>query len=1086
MNEGIRYVEEFRAKDSADSPVESLSPPSGIVIDKNKNIIVADEFNHRLQIYDDAGNLINSFGRKGNGSGEFYYPKGIAVDSEGAFYVADCWNHRIQKFSPDWRFLSSFGSYGDAPGSFNEPYDIAIIERQVASLPLQVLSRGGKGIGYRIFVLDRCNHRIQVFDKNTNLSGIIGQRGTVIEEDLSELFDTPPALFSLPAFEFPTGIAADADGNIYVADSGNHRIVKLNSEGEILLTFGQKGSGIKEFQYPHDIAIDNNNSIFVSDLNNNRIQAFSPEGNFLFSVDRGRDDSDKIPSPAAISIDNRGRLYAGMGFDTRILIYEYETATGSRQSAVGSQESINISSINHKIQDIEKEILKIKDERIGFSEDYIARQIKRENDILNPPKDDTVFDETLYSHEKKDRNLVRDMRRKLLIHKRLVIKLCGISQESGGLKDYVSLLISESGFLLTLLEERRDYENEAERFFRDESGNKGENWKGFKIAIRKSDVVQDILPHIFSSLNLLITHYPGFGIRGTGAGIVKSEYKTTNHEPQITNHEIITFAKIILYSSGMWGHISQIEENIKELMGVAGEDVALTGDEGNKPLPIPNLPITLTLADLTGAIFTEGRAIANRPSSLVPRPSSLVNYYEAMELLKVRLEKLLDERERIGAEIIKTENSLNGLPMREEKMRLPLLNSRLLMGFHDRINHRQIGELLTAYQILSSMLIALPGNETSEKISNFLNFTGTQIALTSKIKKQGYEEEGRYKAELDRLIFSLNEDKGKQIELKNAIFRVSRRTDFANQYSKRIRGSLTLYRQIVKPLSPPFVKGGHGGVMFDMSFGNYGKGKGEFNLPASIISDKDGNLYVTDQDNHRIQKFDKDGKFILSFGGFGSMEGRFKTPVCVELDRGGNLLVSEWLNNRIQRFTSGGEFISSFGRQGSGDGEFSRPSGIAVDKDGFIHVADLGNRRIQKFNHDGRHISSAGKDIFKEPYAAHTLDGNIFVGELAGDRAVILDNSANLVKSFGGEGTEDGKFLWIASIKNDESGNIYIADFWGSRIQIFSKDFNFISSFGNYGRGAGEFDGVSSIAITDGFLYACDYFNHRIQRFKFI
>ncbi|MBI3599191.1 MAG: 6-bladed beta-propeller, partial [Nitrospinae bacterium] len=595
--------------------------------------------------------------------------------------------------------------------------------------------------------------------------------------------------------------------------------------------------------------------------------------------------------------------------------------------------------------------------------------------------------------------------------------------------------------------------------------------------------------------------------------------------------ERYTFAKIILYSSGIWDYILQIEENIKELMGMAGEDVPLAEDEGNKPLPILNLPITLTLADLTGAIFMEGRAIANwqlavgnRQQAIANRQPPIANCqlptancFEAMESLKVKLEKLLQEREKIGEDTIKIENSLARLPVREEKMRLPVLNNSLLIGFHDRINHRQIGELLTAYQILSSMLIGivslsnLSDKETDKKIpvvseanlSEIMKFNEAQIALTSKIKKQGHEEEGRYKAELDRLIFSLNSDKDKQIELKNAIFRISHRTGFAHLYSKRIRGSLTLYRQSskLKAQSPK--------LKFDMSFGNYGKGKGEFNLPASIAVDKSGNLYVNDQNNHRIQKFDRDGKFILSFGGFGSMEGRFKIPVWVELDRDGNLLVSEWLNNRIQRFSPDGEFISSFGRQGSGVGEFNRPSGIAVDKDGFIYVADLGNKRIQKFSHDGKHISSLGKDTFKEPYAVciippppplrppHPLlqkegkkgrskggeGGFVLVGELAGDRAIILDSNGNIVKSFGGEGTEDGKFLWIGSITNDKKGNIYIADFWNSRIQIFSKDFNFVSSFGNHGRGAGEFDGVSSIAMTDEFLYGCDYFNHRIQRF---
>src|SRR3990167_10415421 len=386
MKGNMRYAGEFRAKNKEDrfaSLTTSLSPPSGIIVDKNKNIIVVDEFNHRIQIYDASGNLINSFGKKGNGNGEFYYPKGITIDSEGFFYVADCWNHRVQKFSHDtnkdgsWKFINSFGSYGDDEGKFNEPYDIAVNKD-------------------KIYALDRCNHRIQVFDKDGNLHGIIGHRGTVIEEDLAELFDTPLNLFSSPAFEFPAGIGTDNNGNIYVADSGNHRIVKLKPDGEVLLVFGQKGSNPGEFQYPHDIAIDRNDTIFVSDLNNNRIQVFTPQGNLLSLIETGKDKSDKLSSPTALSIDNNGRLYSGMGFDTRVIIFEYKIEVEKQESEAKDEEVSDISLICNKVKEVEDEIVKIKNERIGFSYDYISRIINKENNILNPPKEDINFDEMLH------------------------------------------------------------------------------------------------------------------------------------------------------------------------------------------------------------------------------------------------------------------------------------------------------------------------------------------------------------------------------------------------------------------------------------------------------------------------------------------------------------------------------------------------------------------------------------------------------------------------------------------------------------------------------------------------------------------
>ncbi|MBI3582645.1 MAG: NHL repeat-containing protein [Nitrospinae bacterium] len=1070
MKENIRYAGEFRTKGN-----ESLSPPSGIIADKNKNIIIVDEFNHRIQIYDASGNLINSFGKKGNGDGEFYYPKGIAVDSEGFFYVADCWNHRVQKFSHDankdgsWKFINSFGSYGDDVGKFNEPYDIAINKD-------------------RIYVLDRCNHRIQVFDKGSNLHGIIGQRGTVIEEDLAELFDTPLTLFSSPAFEFPTGISVDSSGNIYIADSGNHRVVKLRQDGEVLLTFGQKGSNPGEFQYPHDIAIDRNDTIFISDLNNNRIQAFTPQGNFISLIDTGKDKSDKLSSPTALSIDNNGRLYSGMGFDTRVIIFEYKIEVKRQESEAKNEEVSDISLICNKVKEVEDEIVKIKNERIGFSYDYISRTIIKENNILNPPKEDINFDEMLHSHEKNDRALLRNIRYKLLIHKRLFRNSCSmvstiISEEkphpeaaANLINNSISQLIKEAHILLGFLEERRKYENEAEKFFKDESRSKEENWRDFRIAIRKSDIIQEILPHIYSSTNLSI-----IAVKKLLMAFPAPKFPTLYSE-LLKGKDI--FAKIILYSSGIWEYILPIEENIKEILGMIPESPNDKGDE-KSPIHFSNLPLNLIINDLTNTIFMEGRGINGKGLEVIDWKTNLSvqQAQDNIESIKNGLEKLLQEREKIGVEITKIDNSLAHLPAREEKMRLPLLNNKILWGFHDRLNQIQIGGLLTAYQILSSILIYLykttASGETNKKVSELLEFYENQMALASKIKRQGHEEEVGCKAELDRIIFSVNNDKGKEIELRNRIFNAARKTQFTNIYSRRIRGGLTLYRQH-SALSTR-----HSAPKFDMLFGNYGKGAGEFNLPGAIISDNKGNLYISDEMNYRIQKFNKDGEFILSFGGFGTIESKFKMPAGIALDKNGDILISDWINHRIQKFSPDGSFISCFGKYGSSNAEFNRPSRIAVDEEGCIYVADLGNKRIQKFNQDGEFIMSFRKEIFKEPFAVYiSPKQEIIVGELNGDRIAIFKKDGNFVKTIGGEGTGDGKFLWIGAIAGDKDKNIYIADFWNSRIQIFSKDLKFISSFGKFGRGIGEFDCIPSLAIADEFLFACDYFNHRIQRFR--
>jgi sugar lactone lactonase YvrE len=80
------------------------------------------------------------------------------------------------------------------------------------------------------------------------------------------------------AFNLPSDVALDKDGNIYILDSGNHRIQKFGPDGQYLATIGRKGQGPGEFVYPESIDIDGSGFIYVSDPNNQKIQVLTPEG----------------------------------------------------------------------------------------------------------------------------------------------------------------------------------------------------------------------------------------------------------------------------------------------------------------------------------------------------------------------------------------------------------------------------------------------------------------------------------------------------------------------------------------------------------------------------------------------------------------------------------------------------------------------------------------------------------------------------------------------------------------------------------------------------------------------------------------
>ncbi|GIT02223.1 MAG: hypothetical protein CM1200mP27_08480 [Chloroflexota bacterium] len=92
----------------------------------------------------------------------------------------------------------------------------------------------------------------------------------------------------------------------------------------------------------------------------------------------------------------------------------------------------------------------------------------------------------------------------------------------------------------------------------------------------------------------------------------------------------------------------------------------------------------------------------------------------------------------------------------------------------------------------------------------------------------------------------------------------------------------------------------------------------------------DGNVYVSDRDNNRIQVFDSQGKFLRKWGGFGSGDGELRWPQGIAISNDGNVYVSDRGNDRIQVFDLQGGFIRKWGATGNGDGDLRFPQGMAI------------------------------------------------------------------------------------------------------------------------------------------------------------
>lgn len=264
---------------------------------------------------------------------------------------------------------------------------------------------------------------------------------------------------------------------------------------------------------------------------------------------------------------------------------------------------------------------------------------------------------------------------------------------------------------------------------------------------------------------------------------------------------------------------------------------------------------------------------------------------------------------------------------------------------------------------------------------------------------------------------------------------------------------------------------------------------GELNNPSGVAIDSQGNVYVSDTFNHRVQKFDSSGNFVMKFGEYGMGDGQFSSNSGITVDSLGNIYVADSSNNRIQKFDSTGNFILKFGTKGSANGQFSFPNDLAVSSNGDIYVTDSFNSRIQKFNSLGEYQSSFGSKGTGDLQFTYPLgifvdtNDNIYISDTYNHRIKKYDSSGNLLLKFGSNGSNDGNFTYPKGLYVDSGGNIYVSDYGNNRIQKFDSSGNFLMKSGIKGSDNGQFNNPTDIYMSDlGIIYVADSFNMRIQK----
>ncbi|MEK7398054.1 MAG: NHL repeat-containing protein [Candidatus Poribacteria bacterium] len=260
-----------------------------------------------------------------------------------------------------------------------------------------------------------------------------------------------------------------------------------------------------------------------------------------------------------------------------------------------------------------------------------------------------------------------------------------------------------------------------------------------------------------------------------------------------------------------------------------------------------------------------------------------------------------------------------------------------------------------------------------------------------------------------------------------------------------------------------------------------------FYQPAGIAFDYDGNIYVADSGNSKIQLIDKDYRKIVAIGRFGWKVGEFDHPMDVAFS---NLMmyIADSGNNRIQRYGLADRIFGVIAGEKSNKSENSlelySPQGIATDLRGDVYIVDTWDNRILKTDLLGNILLEiGGLNRFNKPQGVMVdKTGNIYVCDTGNNRVCKLDFSGIQTTCWGSEGDGKGQFQTPTSISQDKNGNLYVVDQGNKRIQAFNPDRAYLGEFGQ-----DELKEPYDIAIdNENHAYVTDMSSSNVEVYKII
>ena len=260
--------------------VTGLTNPYGIAFNSRGEAVISEWGGHRVSIFNKRGQKIRTFGSRGDSPHQMIAPRCIAIDGIDNIYVSS--EHKLQKFTSSGELIKCVSQKGRKEGEFDVPRGVTLYNNQV-------------------YVCDRNNDRIQVFDLDLNFVQSIGSCGTGRGE-----------------FDAPYDVKFDTAGNMYVAELGNERVQVMDISGHFIRSFGQEGEG--KLGWPSALHIADK-FVYVSDVSSNCIVVYETSGQFVTKFGRRGREEGELNCPFCITSCTDGFIHVCDCFNNRVQIF---------------------------------------------------------------------------------------------------------------------------------------------------------------------------------------------------------------------------------------------------------------------------------------------------------------------------------------------------------------------------------------------------------------------------------------------------------------------------------------------------------------------------------------------------------------------------------------------------------------------------------------------------------------------------------------------------------------------------------------------------------------------------------------------